>query len=101
MTHDPVPPRNPRSAIATEMAAHRAVRAVRPVEQRARGYVAGVTTFTGTRQAAESRASPRASPRALIVTIYGLYARNQAGDAGGWLSVAALIRLMGALDADQ
>jgi len=101
MTHDPVPPRNPRSAIATEMAAHRAVRAVRPVEQRARGYVAGVTTFTGTRQTAESRASPRASPRALIVTIYGLYARNQAGDAGGWLSVAALIRLMGALGADQ
>lgn len=69
--------------------------------QRARGYVAGVTAFTGTRQAAESRASPRALPRALIVTIYGLYARDQAGDAGGWLSVAALIRLMGALGADQ
>ena len=65
--------------------------------QRARGYVAGVTAFTGTRRAGE----PRASPRALIVTIYGLYARDQAGRAGGWLSVAALIRLMGALGADQ
>lgn len=32
----------------------------------------------------------QAQPRALIVTIYGLYAR----DMGGWLSVAALIRLM-------
>jgi len=51
-------------------------------------------------------------PRALIVTIYGLYARDyagQAGDhagqaggqAGGWLSVASLIRLMGGLGADE
>jgi phenylacetic acid degradation operon negative regulatory protein len=38
-----------------------------------------------------------AQPRALIVTIYGLYAR----DAGGWLSVAAVIRLMAALGADE
>lgn len=38
-----------------------------------------------------------AQPRSLIVTIYGLYAR----DAGGWLSVAALIRLMGALGVDE
>jgi phenylacetic acid degradation operon negative regulatory protein len=36
-------------------------------------------------------------PRALIVTIYGLYAR----EAGGWLSVAALIRLMAELGADE
>jgi phenylacetic acid degradation operon negative regulatory protein len=36
-------------------------------------------------------------PRALIVTIYGLYARP----AGGWLSVAALIRLMGGLGVDE
>lgn len=56
-----------------------------------------MTAFTGTRRAGE----PRASPRALIVTIYGLYARDQAGGAGGWLSVAALIRLMGALGLDQ
>ena len=36
-------------------------------------------------------------PRALIVTIYGLYAR----EAGGWLSVASLIRLMTAAGADE
>jgi phenylacetic acid degradation operon negative regulatory protein len=40
-------------------------------------------------------------PRALIVTIYGLYARDHAGQAGGWLSVASLIRLMAGLGADQ
>jgi phenylacetic acid degradation operon negative regulatory protein len=34
-----------------------------------------------------------AQPRALIVTIYGLYAR----DADGWLSIASLIRLMASL----
>ena len=42
----------------------------------------------------ESRA---AQPRALIITIYGLYAR----EAGGWLSVAALIRLLSELDVDE
>lgn len=36
-------------------------------------------------------------PRALIVTIYGLYAR----EVGGWLSVGALIRLMGGLGVDE
>ena len=36
-------------------------------------------------------------PRALIVTVYGLYAR----EAGGWLSVAALIRLMADLEVDE
>jgi len=36
-------------------------------------------------------------PRALIVTIYGLYAR----DTGGWLSVASLIRLMAELGVDE
>jgi phenylacetic acid degradation operon negative regulatory protein len=41
---------------------------------------------------------PRAQqPRALIVTIYGLYARQ----AGGWLSVASLIRLMSELGVDE
>jgi phenylacetic acid degradation operon negative regulatory protein len=39
--------------------------------------------------------SPR--PRALIVTIYGLYAR----EADGWLSIAALIRLMAGLGVDE
>jgi len=38
-----------------------------------------------------------AQPRALIVTIYGLYAR----EAGGWLSIAALIKLMAELDIDE
>jgi phenylacetic acid degradation operon negative regulatory protein len=38
-----------------------------------------------------------AQPRALIVTIYGLYAR----DADGWLSISALIRLMAELGADE
>jgi phenylacetic acid degradation operon negative regulatory protein len=36
-------------------------------------------------------------PRALIVTIYGLYAR----EAGGWLSVASLIRLLAELGVDE
>jgi phenylacetic acid degradation operon negative regulatory protein len=52
-----------------------------------------VTTF----DAPASGGGWTAQPRALIVTIYGLYAR----DAGGWLSVAAVIRLMAALGADE
>ena len=36
-------------------------------------------------------------PRALIVTIYGLYAR----DTGGWFSVASLIRLLSGLGVDE
>lgn len=38
-----------------------------------------------------------APPRALIVTLYGLYAR----ESGGWLSVATLVRLMAALEVDE
>jgi phenylacetic acid degradation operon negative regulatory protein len=38
-----------------------------------------------------------AQPRALIVTIYGLYAR----ETGDWLSIAALIRLMAELGVDE
>ena len=38
-----------------------------------------------------------AQPRALIVTIYGLYAR----DTGGWFSIAALIRLMAELGVEE
>jgi phenylacetic acid degradation operon negative regulatory protein len=52
-----------------------------------------VTTYTH-EPGAEAR-SPQ--PRALIVTIYGLYARA----VGGWLSVASLIRLMAELGADE
>jgi phenylacetic acid degradation operon negative regulatory protein len=40
---------------------------------------------------------PALKPRALIVTIYGLYAR----ESGGWLSVASLIRLMAGLGVDE
>lgn len=36
-------------------------------------------------------------PRALIVTVYGLYAR----DASGWLSVSGLIRLLAELGVDE
>ena len=36
-------------------------------------------------------------PRALIVTIYGLYAR----EAGGWMSVASIIRLLAQCAVDQ
>ena len=38
-----------------------------------------------------------AQPRALIVTIYGLYAR----DADGWISIAALIKLMAELGVEE
>jgi len=45
-----------------------------------------------------SQAGPRgAQPRQLIVTVYGLYAR----DAGGWLPVAGLISLLADLGVDE
>jgi phenylacetic acid degradation operon negative regulatory protein len=53
-----------------------------------------VTTFTEAPGAGDGWPT---APRALIVTIYGLYAR----ETGGWLSVAALIRLMAGLGADE
>lgn len=52
----------------------------------------GVTTVED-----EVGASRGLRPRALIVTIYGLYAR----EAGGWLSVSALVRLMADLGVDE
>jgi phenylacetic acid degradation operon negative regulatory protein len=52
-----------------------------------------VTTLTD--PAAGEAGPPR--PRALIVTIYGLYARER----NGWLSVASLIRLMAGLGVDE
>jgi phenylacetic acid degradation operon negative regulatory protein len=54
--------------------------------------MSGVTTdatFAG-------NANPDLQPRQLIVTLYGLYAR----DERNWLSVAALVRLMGELGVD-
>ena len=53
-----------------------------------------MTTFTG---AADGGDPWLAQPRALIVTIYGLYAR----DTGGWFSVASLIRLLSELGVDE
>lgn len=44
----------------------------------------------GSARVVQERAS---QPRALIVTIYGLYAR----EAGGWLSISSLIKLMAVL----
>src|SRR5690349_21834636 len=58
------------------------------------GYVALVTTFS---EAPVGREAWFAQPRTLIVTIYGLYAR----EAGGWLSVASLIRLMAELGSEE
>jgi phenylacetic acid degradation operon negative regulatory protein len=62
--------------------------------QPAAGYVAGVTTFI---EASGGGEAWSAQPRTLIVTIYGLYAR----EAGGWLSVASLIRLMAELGSEE
>jgi phenylacetic acid degradation operon negative regulatory protein len=50
-----------------------------------------VTTPTGTHDRSGEQ------PRSLIVTIYGLYAREH----GGWMSVAALIKLMAELGIDE
>lgn len=62
------------------------------------------TAMAGQARAADGKAgearpgeSRAAQPRALIVTIYGLYAR----ESGGWLSVASLIRLMAELGIDE
>lgn len=45
----------------------------------------------------EVRQARGLQPRALIVTIYGLYAR----EVGGWLSVSALIRLLAGLGVEE
>ncbi len=43
------------------------------------------------------RAAPAAPPRALIVTVYGLYARQ----SGGWMSVASLVGLLARCGVDE
>ena len=53
--------------------------------------------MSATQIADEVQAGRTLQPRALIVTIYGLYARER----GGWLSVASLIRLMAELGVDE
>lgn len=51
------------------------------------------TLVTATVQQSPADLSP---PRALIVTVYGLYAR----EVGGWLSISSLIRLLAELGVD-
>jgi len=56
-----------------------------------------VTAVAETNQPGNDVAARSARLRHLIVTIYGLYARSD----GGWLSVAALIRLLADLGVDE
>jgi phenylacetic acid degradation operon negative regulatory protein len=56
-----------------------------------------VTAVAETNEPGGDAAAPSARPRHLIVTVYGLYARSD----GGWLSVAALIRLLAELGVDE
>ena len=57
-----------------------------------------MTTFTGAADGDGPAADAwLVQPRALIVTIYGLYAR----DTGGWFSVASLIRLLSGLGVEE
>ena len=52
---------------------------------------------TAVPNATERVTARAAQPRQLIVTVYGLYSR----DAGGWMSVAALVSLLGDLGIDE
>jgi len=56
-----------------------------------------VTTVAETNEPAGDATVRSARPRHLIVTVYGLYARSD----GGWLSVAALIRLLAEVGVDE
>jgi phenylacetic acid degradation operon negative regulatory protein len=56
-----------------------------------------VTAVAETNEPGSDAAARSARPRHLIVTVYGLYARYD----GGWLSVAALIRLLADLGVDE
>jgi phenylacetic acid degradation operon negative regulatory protein len=56
-----------------------------------------VTAVAETNEPDGDVAARSAQPRHLIVTVYGLYARPD----GGWLSVAALIRLLAELGVDE
>lgn len=49
-----------------------------------------MNTVSGTEAESEPGPLGKVQPRQLIVTVYGLYAR----DTGGWMSVAALIQLL-------
>jgi phenylacetic acid degradation operon negative regulatory protein len=56
-----------------------------------------VTAVAETNEPGGDATARSARPRHLIVTVYGLYARS----GGGWLSVAALIRLLAELEVDE
>jgi phenylacetic acid degradation operon negative regulatory protein len=56
-----------------------------------------VTAVAETNEPGGDVTARSAQPRHLIVTVYGLYARPD----GGWLSVAALIRLLAELGVDE
>jgi phenylacetic acid degradation operon negative regulatory protein len=56
-----------------------------------------VTAVAETNEQGGDATARSARPRHLIVTVYGLYARSD----GGWLSVAALIRLLAELGVDE
>ena len=56
-----------------------------------------MTAVAETNQPGGEVSGRSAQPRHLIVTVYGLYARSD----GGWLSVAALIRLLAELGVDE
>jgi phenylacetic acid degradation operon negative regulatory protein len=56
-----------------------------------------VTAVAETNEPGGDATARSARPRHLIVTVYGLYARSD----GGWLSVAALIRLLAELGVDE
>src|ERR1035437_7690800 len=64
---------------------------------RAPWYRDPVTAVVETNEPDGDAAVRPAQPRHLIVTVYGLYARPD----GGWLSVAALIRLLADLGVDE
>lgn len=59
-------------------------------------YRVAVTAVEETASSAGA-AAPARRPRQLIVTLYGLYARER----GGWLSVSAVVRLMAALGVEE
>ena len=54
-------------------------------------------TTSGATSSAKADDVLAAQPRALIVTVYGMYARESAG----WFSIASLIRLMAGLGVDE
>ena len=66
--------------------------------RRARRYRVRVTTDAAADDGLVGELTGRgAQPRQLIVTVYGLYAR----ESGGWLSVAALVRLLSDLGVEE